>query len=338
MSVNPVSGVPTPPSIPPRNEGIATAAAGAIFLGRLADTAGAMAVSGVGAVGNAQDALMNAQLQAVTDLAEIHMYLYGANPDPAKALAAANDFIALAQQYGFTNRNANPSISQLTTQVQNYLQISNGQVTGFKADAAGKTFNDWWGTGTDTNNQTPGVTLAFTALSTFLKQDIAFGPGLPPFGYPQVLVNVCVIYADLLSTPQGKVLNGVEFWNAVNPNTAFSFGTLFPYAMATYAQYMSSQGQGNVDDMMNNMYSLLSEVKPYEGVGSSDYTSMLTEFSALKNAMQTSPGGWPLPQVPGPSQAGYNYYKSLAGTDSQTGISNVYNFIFQKMYIAWLQT
>ncbi len=338
MSINPVSGVPSVPGEIPQNANNAIAASGAILLGRLADTAGSMAVSGASAVGSAQAALMEAELQAVTDLSKIHLYLFGANPDPTKALAAANDFMALAQKYGFTGNNADPNISALTTQVQNYFQISNNQVVGFQNDANGKTINDWWGTGTTTNNQMPGVMIAFNALESFLKTgDISFGPGLPSMGYPDVYVNICVIYADLLSTPMGKALNGVTFWSAINPDTQFSPATVLPYAMATYAQYMQSTGQGNANDMMNNMFSLLSEVTPFEGVGSTAYDAMLTEFSALKTAMQSNPGGLPLPQVPGPLPLAYSKYSQWASRGGNS-ISDIYSMIFSKMYIAWKHT
>lgn len=335
MSINPVSGASSSSGVPPQNN-YGAAVAGAILLGRIADAAGALSVNATqapSAVGGPPNQLMEAELQALADLSKIHLYLYGNSPNPAAALAAAQDFMALASLNHFTSSGADPNISALTSELQNYLQISNGQVTGFKSDANNNTFNDWWTSNTTTNNQTPGIVIAFNALNSAIqKGDPSFGPGLPPKGFPDVLVNICVIYADLLSTSSGKILNGVQFWNGINPNTQFSFGTVLPYAMATYAQYMGSQGQGDVNDMMNNMYSLLSEVTPFQGVGSSDYTAMLTEFNALKTAMAANPTAVPLPQVPGPSQAAYNYYQSMANI----GISSVYNQIFIRMYAAWI--
>jgi hypothetical protein len=339
MYINPVSGPSSTPNIPPENAGNAAAACGVIFLGRLADTAKALAVSaasataGISPKGNPTDDLMNDELQALADLSKIHLYLFGPHPDQEKALAAAKEFMALAQKDGFSN--ADPNISLLTDQIKNYLQIdANKQVVGFKDDA-GKTLNDWWGTGTTTDKS--GIEIAFDALKSVLNQDTAFGPGVPPAyaGYPGVLVNICILYADLLSTPEGKVLNGDVFWGKANPNTYFSFGTIFPYAMATYAQYMSSIGQGNVNDMMKEMSDLLAEVKPFEGVPTSDFEAMKTEFSALQKAMQDKPGAWPLPQVPGPSQQAYDFYTLNAGTDPQKGIGYVYG-IFSRMYSAWL--
>jgi hypothetical protein len=131
----PVSGVGSSgvnyPAQPPTN---GVSAYSLVMLGSLANIAGSL-------VGNSQD-VENAKLQAIADLAKIHLYLTGANPDQQAAKKAATDFLKLNQKYNFSDS----TTTTLYTEASNYFKISRDgvTVTGFKADSKGVQFSEWW--------------------------------------------------------------------------------------------------------------------------------------------------------------------------------------------------
>lgn len=324
----PVSGVGSSganyPAIPPSNP---ASAYSYVMLGSLSDIASSFAakaaggVSGTSAAGSAQQNIMNAEIQALADLAKIHTYL--AAGDTQDAVAAANDLLSLNTQYQFNDPNVTTLLSQVTTY---FTENNSGTVTGFQKDAQGKTFNDWWTTGTSISSNVPGVQTAFQGLNLF-KSDISFGPSTQ---YPGVWVNLSLLYADALSTPFGKTAGQLDtsFWGANN------IGTLFPYAMATYA-YLECQTNGVEDwskfnQTMSSIQTLLGDIKPADGVTFTNFPAMVSEFSNLASKMAQNPS-WPPPQATGiPSDTYQNFlYYANQGMDS------LYGVLFDDMFTTW---
>ncbi len=308
------------PIQPPTN---GTAAYGYVLMGKLSHIAQALhsqATSSVYAVGNSQQDLMNAEVQAIADLAQIHTYLAANNLKDA--LAAANDFLALNQRYNFSD----PNINTLYSQVETYFTMSGGQVTGFKADASGQQLGDWWSSGTSDSNKTPGIETAFAALK-LLKQDMSFSPSTQ---YPGVLVNICILYADALSTSYGKSPGQLDtsFWGTNN------LGALFPYIMASYAYAVcnnnGSENWSQFNSMMSKMGTFLKDIKPDSGVTFVNFPFMVKEFSSLQSLISQNPS-WPPPQTEGISSPIYSHFLYYA----QQGLSSLYGVLFADMYTAW---
>jgi hypothetical protein len=101
--------------------------------------------------------------------------------------------------------------------------------------------------------------------------------------------------------------------------------------MATYAHYMESIGQGNASQMMQDMYALLKEVKPGNGVNMDNFNKMVNEFGLLTDQMTKNPSQWPPAKVDGISDKVYNKYITITGGDP----SAVYSTILRNLYKNW---
>ncbi len=323
----PVSGVGSSganyPAIPPSNP---AGAYSYVMLGNLSDIAGSLAakaaggVAGTSAVSSAQQDIMNEEIEALADLAKIHLYLSAG--DTQDAIAAANDFLSLNSQNQFND----PNVTALYSQVQSYFTESSGTVTGFQNDAQGKSFSNWWTSGTTVSSNVPGIQTAFQGLN-LLKSDLSFGPSTQ---YPGVWVNISLMYADALSTPFGKTSGQLDttFWGMTNN------GSLFPYAMATYA-YLECQTNGVEDwskfnQTMSSIQTLLNDVKPADGVTFKNFPTMVSEFSNLTSQMAQNPS-WPPPQAAGISSATYNSFLYYANK----GMLSLYQNVFDYQFTTW---
>ncbi len=328
MHVSGVSGGSQLPSQPSDNWG--TMAYSLVAIEELANKAGALAREGAEAVSSAaaidsdKYQRMYAEVEITALLAEMHLYLSGANRDSAKALAAANAFMALVKKYDFTN-STDPNVRALAVEAsKSFVLDANGTVTSFKNQGAD--FNNWWNPPEGSKGPLPGIVNAYYVLSN-IKKDPGFGPNLSE--HPKVIIDIAVLYADLLSTPYGKSLNAADFW--LPNNDDFAFSNFFPYAMATYAHYMESIGQGNASQMMQDMYALLKEVRPGNGVNMDNFNKMVNEFGLLTAQITSNPNQWPPPKVDGISDKVYNKYITITGGDP----SAVYSTILRNLYKNW---
>lgn len=319
----PISGVGSSDSYYPTNTPPnGNAAFSFITFGKLSEISGSLAASGasrVGATGGDSSATLYAEMQALTDLAKMHMFLLSG--DTKDALACANDFMSLQKQCDPSD----PNISAVYQQVASYFTMSNGQVTGFQNDKAGNSFSTWWTTGSSANSNTAGAQYEMDWLGSLSSQSVKLYPSTSPSSYtPGVFVDLCLMYADAMTIPSiAKTGIDTSFWGN-SGLSSFNFAQLFPYAAAAYAYQMTfidPNGDKSWDtyhNMMNNMAYIISQATVQCGASPTQYPNLYnawTEFNNVNYQAQFPNGGWPLPgPVPGidPTQwAILQHYLSL---------------------------
>lgn len=332
----PVSGVGSSGSYPPVPHSSGTPAYSYVALGQLSDIAGALGAAAAGGVnptsgvGSSQDDTLNAELQALADLAQIHIYLSQSPPDTADALASANDMLALKKQFNFTD----PSVLSIYSQATQYFQMTSSQVTGFQNDKASNSFSTWWAHGVSGNDTGSGISEAFAAATGLLQNQKGFGPSI---AYPKVLINLCILYADALTTPYGKA-NGTQldgsFWGLHNEyGTPFSFGSVLTYALATYSYDVSGGDLSKYAATMTQLSTLFEDVPGPNGANYAngvDHSNFDAAVGMLQSFQSTLANPtWPPARVPGLTDNEWNDFM----TQYQVGgIEQLYTIIFSKMY------
>lgn len=327
------------PSIPPTN---GTPAYSFVMISRLSEISGSLAASAAAATsvagaGSSEVSQLYAEMQALTDLAKIHLYLSMNPPDTKDALAAANDFMKLKSQCDMTD----PNISSVYQEAASYFTIDSktGQVTGFQNDSKGNSFSTWWSLGSAANSGIAGAQYEMDWLE-HLPPNI-LNPCVSSSAYtPAVFVDLCLMYADGMTIPSIRKAGADKLFWGNQAGGPFTFAQIFPYAMAAYAYQMTfidpngNKSWASFYDMMSQTQRLLTAALSQLTGDPSNYpnfASTISESQALMEQLIQTPTWPPKSPVSGIDPNSLQW-KILQGTLSSTDLSNFYGSVLDAMF------